>query len=96
MSAPIPDLPDDWENAGLFYRATNGWEFINLAIPPEDVITTFNDVELEARLPLRELHGVFLKTEVADEHGVLRSKYRAKRNGLRMGVTITGLNKVNG
>lgn len=37
--ANVPELPDDWENAGLFYRCTNGWDFKNLAIPPEDPIT---------------------------------------------------------
>jgi hypothetical protein len=38
-SAAIPDLPDDWQKAGLFYRAENGIDFFNLAIPPEDTIT---------------------------------------------------------
>jgi hypothetical protein len=37
-AAAIPDLPDDWENAGLFYRHANGWDYSNLAIPPEDTI----------------------------------------------------------
>lgn len=48
MSEPpaIPDLPDGWENAGLFYRHTNGWDYANLAIPPEDGITDPREREL--------------------------------------------------
>jgi len=51
----IPDLPDDWENAGLFYRHTNGWDFVNLAIPPEDVITDPRERELCRAFLLRAL-----------------------------------------
>jgi hypothetical protein len=51
----IPDLPDDWENAGLFYRRANGWDFVNLAIPPEDVITDPRERELCRAFLMRAL-----------------------------------------
>jgi hypothetical protein len=45
-TAAIPNLPDGWENAGLFYRRANGWDFVNLAIPPEDMIADPREREL--------------------------------------------------
>jgi len=39
VSPSIPDLPDETDKAGLFYRHSNGVDFINLAIDPHDTIT---------------------------------------------------------
>lgn len=55
MSTPaIPDPPDDI-NVGLFYRASNGWDFVNLAIPPEDTITDQREREMCRTLLVRAL-----------------------------------------
>ena len=50
----IPDPPDD-DNIGLFYRASNGWDFINLAIPPEDTIADPREREMCRTLLVRAL-----------------------------------------
>lgn len=48
----VPDPPDD-DKIGLFYRASNGWDFVNLAIPPEDTITDPHERENCRTLLLR-------------------------------------------
>lgn len=53
--AAVPDLPDDSEDAGLFYRPTNGWDFINIAIPPEQAIADPRERELCRVFLLRAL-----------------------------------------
>jgi hypothetical protein len=45
-------------------------------LPPAGVRTVFNDVEIARRPTLRVLPEVFLQTEVSDDNGVLRRKYR--------------------
>jgi len=50
----IPDPPDD-NNIGLFYRASNGWDFINIAIPPEDTIADPREREMCRTLLVRAL-----------------------------------------
>lgn len=50
----IPDPPDD-DKVGLFYRASNGWDYANLAIPPEDAITDPRERELCRALLVRAL-----------------------------------------
>lgn len=56
MSEPsaVPDLPDS-DGIGLFYRASNGWDFINIAIPPEDTITDLREREMCRTLLVRAL-----------------------------------------
>jgi hypothetical protein len=39
VASPIPELPDEADTAGLFYRHTDGWNYSNLAIDPHDTIT---------------------------------------------------------
>lgn len=45
-------------------------------IPPAGILTTFNDVVIPPRDPLRMLPEAWLETEVADANGILRRKYR--------------------
>ena len=56
MSEPpvIPDPPDS-DNIGLFYRASNGYDFINLAIPPETAITDPRERDMCRTLLVRAL-----------------------------------------
>lgn len=44
-------------------------------LPPQGVKTTFNDVEIPARVPLRKIEAT-LPTEVADAEGILRKSAR--------------------
>lgn len=53
-SSAIPEMPDDIK-AGLFYRASNGWDFVNLAIPPEDTIADPREREMCRTLLVRAL-----------------------------------------
>lgn len=48
---------------------------VNKVLPPGHVNTVINDQRIPSRQPLVTISTAFLKTEVADEHGYLRSRY---------------------
>lgn len=50
----IPEMPDDIK-VGLFYRASNGIDFLNVALDPHDKITDPHERENCRTLLLRAL-----------------------------------------
>ncbi|MGV9278067.1 DUF6221 family protein [Streptomyces griseosporeus] len=75
--------------AGLFYRASNGWDYFNLAIPPEDAITDPHERELCRAMLLRALAllGASEKAQLdhvmPDLYGWIQEQITAVENAVR-------------